>query len=153
MLLHYRIDSIGKATLVKPHARITPTGKISFVQEYQRTEPKFLSKIDLTDVYQVDTALDKLERILKRVAPNNTELVHRTVRHYFGNYLSSLMTFQKLLRLKMIDENRYNDLVDNLQEKHQDLFGKVKEAIMKKQLGTYIDNEQIYEIKQSRRSW
>ena len=148
MLIYYETDRFDKAVRVKAHPRRTPRG-LTWVQEYERTEPKTVGRIDLhRNVHEV---LNELQDVLQQFAPTNHKLVEVSVKHYFGNFLVPIMTYQGLKEKGQIDETKYNELLATKQKEFQTLFGKVKEAITMERIRPYQEGIPFYEIGKSRR--
>lgn len=143
--IYYDTNNFAKSR-VKTHPRRTQHG-MTMVEEFERIEPKTISL--QKDVNEV---IGKLRDVLEQYAPHNHELVERSVKHYFGNFLVPIMITQERKNAGEIDEREYQEFIDSKQEEFHDLFGKVKEAIKMERIRPYMVGEPYYEIKQSR-SW
>jgi len=146
--IYYDTNNFSKSR-VKTHPRMTKHGA-TIVQEYERIEPKTIAE-DLSLRKDVRDVLGKLHDILEQFAPTNYQLVERSVKHYFGNFLVPIMLYQERKQAGQISEDEYEEFIQSKQVEFQDLFGKVKEAIKMERIRPYMVGEPYYEIKKSRK--
>jgi len=147
MLRHYIINEIGKAVMVQTHPRKTKHG-MTMVREFERIEPIQVRNIRASDTNEV---IDTLEQTLMKIVPHRPDLIDRTVRHYFGNFLVPIVIKRERLERGEIEKQEWEELIKQKQKEFVDLFGKVKEAIEMGRIGQYTQTQPFYEIRQSRR--
>jgi hypothetical protein len=123
---------------------------MTIVQEYERIEPKIVAG-DMSLRQDARDVIGKLHDVLETFAPTNHQLVERSVKHYFGNFLVPIMLYQEKKKEGLINEEEYREFIETKQTEFQDLFGEVKEAIKMERIRNYMAGEPYFEIRQKSR--